>query len=110
MPSYLANPDMAFETIELLSYASQDVNEAYYEKLLGKKVADSPNDRRMLEIVWDSLCLDLGYTYQSIVGKEFYMLLTKVSAEKSTDKLSSFVAWYESTANRKLAKFIDIYS
>lgn len=110
MAAYLKNPDMAFETIELLSYVSHNVNEAYYERLLGKRVADSPQDRRMIKLVWDSLCLDLGYTYQSIVGKEYYMLLTKVSAEKSTQQLASFVAWYAITADRKLAKFIDMYS
>ena len=41
---------MVGETVELLAYYSDDVNVAFYEKLLGKKVADAPDDRRMLEL------------------------------------------------------------
>ena len=106
IPAYLKNPDMVYETIELVSFASESVNVAYYDRLLGKQVADAPDDRRMLSIVWDSLCSDIGFTYQSIVGGEYYMLMPKVTAVGSSGNLASFVARFEASANKKLAKFV----
>ena len=112
IPSYLKNPNMVYETMELLSFASEDVNIAYYDRLLGKQVADIPDDRRMLEIVWNSLCSDIGFTYQGIVGGEFYMLLPKVTqvGVSTSGNVASFVAYYESSANKKLSKFIQTTS
>lgn len=106
IPAYLKNPDMVFETIELLSYLGEDVNVAYYDRLLGKQVADVPDDRRMLDIVWDSLCSDIGFTYQGVVGSEFYMLTAKVASAGGSGNIASFVAMYESPANRKLKKYV----
>ena len=107
IPTYLKNPDMVYDTIELVSFASEGVNVAYYDRLLGKQVADIPDDRRMLKVVWDSLCSDIGFTYQSIVGDEYYMLMPKVTGPGGSGNLSSFVARFESSANKRLAKFVE---
>ena len=107
MPSYLANPEMVGETVELLAYYSEDVNEAFYEKLLGKKVADAPDDRRMLEIVWDSVCSDFGQTYFSVIeSTNFVYMLPNITKVGATQNLASFVASHQNTANRNLKKFI----
>ena len=107
MPSYLSNAEMVGETIELLSYYSQEVNIAFYEKLLGKQVAEAPLDRKMLDIVWDSVCSDFGQTYFSVIEMTNFVYIlpeiTKVGAKKN---LASFVAEFESTANRNLKKFV----
>ena len=107
IPSYLSNAEMVGETIELLSYYSDDVNVAFYEKLLGKQVAEAPNDRKMLDIVWDSVCSDFGQTYFSVIeNTNFVYILPAITKVGATDNLASFVAKHESSANRNLKKFV----
>lgn len=107
IPSYTADPVMVGETVELLAYYSDDVNVAFYEKLLGKKVANEPNDRRMLDVVWDSVCSDFGQTYFSVIERtNLVYILPEVTKMNTTENLASFVARTESTANKNLKKFI----
>ena len=107
IPSYLDNSEMTYETIELLSYYSDDVNIAYYEKLLGKKVADAPDDRRMLDVVWDSVCSDFGQTYFTVFyNTNVLYALPTLTREGTTENLSSYVAQRQNTVNRNLKKFI----
>lgn len=107
MPSYLADPEMVGETVELLAYYSKDVNTAFYEKLLGKKVADAPDDRRMLDIVWESVCSDFGQTYFSVIETtNFVYMLPELTRVGATENLASFVAKHENVANRNLKKFV----
>lgn len=108
IPSYLKDPRMACETVEMLSYFSENVNIAFYEKLLGKQVADSPLDRDMLSIVWNSVCSDFGQTYGSAMNSktDFLFMLCNLVAEGSTYNLASYVASGESVANKGLKKFV----
>lgn len=106
VPSYLKNPEMVYETLEILSFASDDVNIAYYEKLLGKQIADAPDDRLMLDIVWESACSDFGLTYGSATGKSFCWILGSVTKMGTTQNLASYIATHESVANKNLKKFI----
>ena len=107
LPSYMKNPDMVFETMELISYFSEDVNIAYYEKLLGKKVADAPKDRVMLDIVWDSVCSDFGLTYSSVMNAPLQWVLSSVTKPNGTMGLSSYMAQYEGKASKTLKKFME---
>ena len=99
---------MVCETVEMLSYFSEDVNIAFYEKLLGKQVADSPLDREMLDIVWDSVCSDFGQTYGSAMNSktDFLFMLCNVVGD-GAQGLASYVAQGENTANKNLKKFIN---
>ena len=74
IPRHLENKAMVGETLEMLSFFSEDVKTAYYQKLLGKQVGEDPNDRRMLEIIWDSVCTDFGQTFDEVTGFCLYML------------------------------------
>ena len=105
VPSYTADPAMVGETLEMLAYFSDDVNVTFYEKLLGKQVADVPLDRQMLELVWDTICPEFGQAYTDASGNWLYMLpeLTWVNA---TNNLASYVKAKESSSNKKIKKFI----
>ncbi|MBQ8407571.1 MAG: hypothetical protein IJY39_01765 [Clostridia bacterium] len=108
MPSYIRNQTMAAETVELLSHYSDNVRLTYYEKLLGKQVADAPDDKQMLDIIWDSIVSDFGLTYMSIdvsLNNIFYMI-PMLTLPHSTYELASFVQTNERTANKKISKFI----
>ena len=107
IPSYLGDATMVAETIEMLSYYSDDVNIAFYEKMLGKQVADVPQDRKMLDIVWDGVCSDVGQTYYSVIKDNNSLLyaLTRLTELDTTQNLASYVATTENSVNRKLKKF-----
>ncbi|MBQ8409994.1 MAG: hypothetical protein IJY39_14125 [Clostridia bacterium] len=105
VPSYTADPVMVGEALEMLAFFSEDVNVTFYEKLLGKQVADMPLDRQMLELVWDTICPEFGQAYTEATGSWLYMLpeLTWVNA---TQNLASYVKSKESSSNKKIKKFL----
>jgi len=103
IPSYLENPDMAGETLEMLSFFSEDVKTAYYQKLLGKQIADNPDDRRMLEIIWDSVCTDFGQTFEETCGNPLYMLPQVTSG---TISLAEFYKGRTAGGNSEISKFL----
>lgn len=105
IPAYTKDPLMVAETIELLSFFSDDVNVTFYEKLLGKQVADAPLDRQMLDIVWDTICSDFGQAYLESSGSWLYMLpeLTQVNA---TQNLASYVKSKETSSNKTIRRFL----
>ena len=63
------NADIVGSVLEGLALYSEDVTKAYYDKLLGFKVSDSSDDAEMLDIIWDSICVDFGVTYEMIDDK-----------------------------------------
>ena len=107
IPSYVNDMNMVGDTLETLSYYSDNVNSAFYEKLLGKQVADTPDDRRMLEKVWSSVCSDFGQTYFSLYfNTQILYLVPNLTAENSTQNLSSYIAGVETTVNKNIRKFV----
>ncbi|MBQ8409988.1 MAG: hypothetical protein IJY39_14095 [Clostridia bacterium] len=107
IPSYVSNPEMVGDTLEVLSFFSKDVNVTFYEKLLGKQVADVPDDSRMLEIVWEGIGTDFAQTfYGAFIDTEIFHLMPKLTPENATQSVASFVAAKESSLNKKIEKFI----
>ena len=107
-PSYTRNENMIAESLEVLSFHSGNVRTAVYEKLLGKQVANAPDDAKMLDIVWDGLCSDFGLTYSTITNyldDNLYMIpwLTQAHTDKN---IASYVKAYEVRANRAIEKYL----
>ena len=105
IPAYLEGEDMVGETIEMLAYFSDDVQVAFYQKLLGKQVGEDPNDRRMLDIVWDSVCTDFGQTFEGASNCMLYML-PYVTSATSGYELTTYHDTNAGSANRSLSNFI----
>ncbi|MBR3686146.1 MAG: extracellular solute-binding protein [Clostridia bacterium] len=103
VPAYMENEDMVGETLEMLAFFSEDVKTAYYQKLLGKQIADNPDDRRMLEIIWDSVCTDFGQTFDEICGGTLYMLPQVTSGNVS---LTQFYEGRASGGNTSITNFL----
>lgn len=107
IPSYTDDQSMVGYTLEAIAFYSEDVQIAFYEKLLGKQVADAPEDSEMLEIIWDSICSDIGLTYSSIttaLDTNLYMV-ANVTHANTNYSLASYVKSYETAANKQLKKF-----
>ena len=60
VPGSIRNPEMVGDVLELMGYYTADVKTAYYEKLLGSKLAEAPEDAEMLDIIWNSQVSDVG--------------------------------------------------
>ena len=60
VPGSIKNPEMVGDVLELMGYYTADVKTAYYEKLLGSKLAEAPEDAEMLDIIWNSQVSDVG--------------------------------------------------
>ena len=105
IPAHLEDEEMVGETLEMLAYFSDDVQVAFYQKLLGKQVADNPDDRRMLEIVWDSVCTDFGQTFEGAANDMLYML-PYVTSTTSGGELTQYYDSYTGSANRSLSNFV----
>ncbi|MBE6684451.1 MAG: extracellular solute-binding protein [Ruminococcaceae bacterium] len=103
VPAFLEDEEMVGETLEMLSFFSEDVKTAYYQKLLGKQIADNPDDRRMLEIIWDSVCTDFGQTFDEISGNPLYMLPIVTSG---TTSLTSFYEGRTNGGNKSIINFL----
>ena len=108
IPSYTRDIQMIGETIELLAFYSDDVADAYYQKLLGKQVADSPQDKQMLELIWDSVCSDFGQTYYSVVVDTSLLYMVPIlTKEDTTQNIASFMAKVDKMADKKFKQFIN---
>ena len=59
IPGSIKQPDMVSDVVELLAYYTAPVKTAFYEDLLGSKLADAPEDAEMLNVIWDSQSNDV---------------------------------------------------
>ena len=85
IPTTVRNEDMVGDVIEMLAYYSEPVTTAFYETLLGSKVADAPEDVEMLQLVWDGQVSDVGLVFSSSSGQMdciLYAIPHHVSANK----------------------------
>lgn len=109
VPSTVKNPLMVGQTIELLAYYSEPVRNAYFEDLLGTKLADAPEDSRMLEIIWASQVSDPGVITANLGSRTIDYLLYMVPqlCRDGIGSYSSFIKKYENPSNRLLDKFFN---
>ena len=105
IPTYLENDIMVGETLEVLAFYSDEVKITFYEKMLGKQVADVPDDKQMLDIIWESVCTDFGQTFSDEAARILFILPT-VTWPESGQSLASYIAGSERAGNASLEKFV----
>ncbi len=109
--SYLKNPIMVAETLEMLSFYSENVKVTYYEKLLGKQVADMPDDVAMFDIVWDSLTTDVGQTFINATSGTgdtgICYTVPELVNPNATKNLASYINGKETSVNEGFKKFLN---
>ena len=106
IPSYVSNEQMVGETLEILSFYSDDVMITFYEKMLGKQVADVPEDAKMLdEYIWNTVTTDFGQTYGDDAGGVLYFLPTVTREDGGKEMMSHYNSFYKQT-NTSIEKFI----
>lgn len=100
IPTTVQNDEMVGDVIEMLAWYSEPVNTAFYETLLGSKVADAPEDVEMLNIVWDSQVSDMGLVFSSS-STQMDCLLYAIPHHVSADR-PAYATYYKQ--NQKAAE------
>ncbi|MBQ8409986.1 MAG: hypothetical protein IJY39_14085 [Clostridia bacterium] len=109
IPSYVEQPTMVGDTLEVMSFYSKDVNTTFYEKILGKQASDTPDDTRMLEIVWDGIGTDFTQTFYSIyMDTQVFHIIPYTTFPDATENIASFVARIEKSVNKQIDKFFTL--
>ncbi len=103
-----SNTEITAAVMELEAFLSrEDVIPTYYNVLLGEKLARDDDARKMLELVSDTLCYDVGGTYfgQTAGFKDLFYTASTLAVEK---KSADFASWYASkktTAEQTIADY-----
>ena len=108
VPSYVDNELKVGETLEVLAFYSDDVMITFYEKMLGKQVADVPEDAKMLdEYIWANVTSDFGQTYGDAAAYVLYFLprVTRDTSEGGYEMMSHYNSFYKTT-NRSIDSFV----
>jgi hypothetical protein len=102
VPGSIKNPTMVGEVIELLAYYTAPVKVAYYEDLLGSKLAEAPEDAAMLDIIWDSQVSDIG-----LITECSMLYMTPNLCISGIDTFSSYLKSNTKLANKALDKIFN---
>jgi hypothetical protein len=105
IPTYQRNELMTGTTLELMAFYSKPVQTTFYEKLLGKQVSEAPDDAKMLDIVWNGVCSDMGQTFNDET-RVLYFLPQVTWNGAGGQELVSYHASVAPSGNRNLAAFI----
>ncbi len=104
VPSSIEDPDMVGEVIELLAYYTAPVKTAYFEDLLGSKLAEAPDDARMLDIIWGSIVSDAGVVYSNLGNNtiDYFLYMVPNLCRDGVNTYSSYMKAKEKAANKLL--------
>ena len=117
VPKSVQNLEMVQKAMEALAFFSADTTTvAYYEKLLGARLADKPEDAKMLDVIFDGIVANPFFNFmQGSTGDSseylFYgitrMLEAKLSNATQVPSVSSLWNSYHSVAQAHLDKYLN---
>jgi len=110
VPAIVGDPEMVGMTTELLSYYSGTTTiPAYYDQLLGAKLAHDEDMRAMIDYIFKHVVFDGGRNFFGQSGSMsnlFYTLSRLVGIQKSAD-FASWYAQHEPAAKVQIKQFFD---
>ncbi len=114
VPKTVGNPDMVGKVCEMLAYYSGETTvPAYYDILLGQKLARDEDSREMLELIFDNIVYDAGMTYFGL-GASMQQLVYTLSYAVVREDNNNFASWYAKhspPSEKQIADFVaDILS
>ena len=101
IPTTVQNEDLVGDVIEMLAWYSEPVCTAFYETLLGSKVADAPEDVEMLNLVWAGQVSDMGLVFSSS-SNQMDCLLYAIPHHVSVEGKPAYATYYKQ--NQKAAE------
>jgi hypothetical protein len=109
VPSSIKNPKMVGETIEMIAYLNSPVKTAYFEDLLGSKLAEAPEDAAMLDIIWGSIVSDAGVITSNLANNsvDHFLYLVPNVVRDGVGTYASYYRSREKSANKALDNFFN---
>lgn len=113
VPKTVKNTEMIGKVIELLNYHSTDLTiPAYYDVVLGSKLARDDGSAEMLDIIFDGIIFDAGMCYMyndssSNMSQLMYMA-DKYLVKEGQNNLASWIAKYKPGAEKEIEAFNEI--
>lgn len=108
VPSTIQDADMVGMVTELLAYYSGEITmPAFYNMVLGGKLARDEDMLEMLEYMTDHVVYDAGYHYfghEGSMNNMFYSISNLICDQKSKD-IASYYAKYEDSCNQLITEF-----
>ncbi len=104
IPNTIRNKEMVGQVIELMAYyCSTIVTDKYYDEVLQLRVSEAPDDRDMVELIYDSVVFDPGIAYcdgSSQLNNLVYILYYGIIDDQSN--ISSYYQTNYKAANKWL--------
>ncbi|MBE6653733.1 MAG: hypothetical protein E7610_10030 [Ruminococcaceae bacterium] len=108
VPTTIQNEQMVGDVVELLAYYTAPVKTAYYEDLLGSKLAEAPDDAEMLDIIWDSQAGDVGLIVSNLDGLgNLVCMVPNMCINGNTNEYASYLRSNKNVANKNLEKLFN---
>ena len=109
IPSVFTNndPSMVSDAVELLAYYTAPVKTAFYEDLLGTKLAEAPEDAEMLDIVWNTQVTDVGMVTADVGKMTDLLYLAPNMCLGGTETYASYLKARVKVTNKELDKLFN---
>ncbi|MBO5219252.1 MAG: hypothetical protein J6C52_07475, partial [Clostridia bacterium] len=107
IPAAIKNPEMVGEVCEMLAYYSGDTTiPAYYDLMLGEKLARDTESKEMLELIFDGITYDPAITYLgfSSYTRNLFYTVPYMIIEQASNHVAS---WYEQNSKGAEAEIED---
>lgn len=109
VPVIVGNPEMVGKACELLAFYSEDTTiPAYYDLMLGEKLARDNNSKEMLELIFENVFYDPGLYFFSF-GKTQKLIHTikNIVVLQQSDAIASHYSSVETAAKAEISTFCD---
>ncbi len=108
VPTTIRNRDMVGQVLELMSfYSGTMVREKYYDEVLQLRVSEAPDDRDMVELIYNTMVYDPGMVYAHVGGSDtgsiyplIYTFYSCIADRKPN--ITSYYKSYEKSAQKQI--------
>ncbi len=107
VPGAIKNPAMVSDVVELMAYYTAPVKTAYFEDLLGAKLAEAPEDAQMLDIIWNSQVTDLAMITADQNGVTNLLYMFPRLCINGINTYASYLKTNSKTATKSLNKLFN---
>ncbi len=111
VPTTIKNRDMVGQVLELMSYYSGTmVREKYYDEVLQLRVSEAPDDRDMVELIYNTVVYDPGMVYAhagASTGSLYPLTYTFYGCiERGESNITSFYKTHNKAAQKQLDNLV----
>ncbi len=94
LPTTIRNKEMVGQVLEMMAYYSRShVQQIYYNDVLQLRVSEAPDDREMVELIYNTVVFDPGIAYCD--GYEALWYLVYLPAFNIRDGVESIASYYK---------------